>query len=306
MLVTAKTQMRYPMGLERRYAKELRSYVRKELKFWRDEIPYMAAETLRNAIHKDEDNAEEEEESDWIEALLLLLLLRFKRQSREELRRRVIDMFGDVVRHARAEYDRVTSSVFGSSRIPTISRERDIERMRDMFIRQNLGLLDSVDDGIKEGLYYVIDKNAIASADRKAVEKQIADYLTKQAHIPENRAVLIGADQVGKLFGQLNQYNQMADGVEWYIWRTMNDSRVRETHQEREGKAYKWSEPPPDGHPGQPIRCRCHAESLYDVQELGMTPMAGKYHEYVQGKRNGVPVLVEKGPMNVATRKKRK
>jgi SPP1 gp7 family putative phage head morphogenesis protein len=85
------------------------------------------------------------------------------------------------------------------------------------------------------------------------------------------RAKLIARDQVGKLNGKVNRQRQTNLGINKYIWRTGKDRRVRGTpggafpnakysHFEREGEVFSWDKPPPDGHPGEPILCRCSAE----------------------------------------------
>ena len=40
------------------------------------------------------------------------------------------------------------------------------------------------------------------------------------------------------------------------------DERERAHHVDREGKEFNWDKPPDDGHPGQPILCRCYAEAV--------------------------------------------
>ncbi len=45
-----------------------------------------------------------------------------------------------------------------------------------------------------------------------------------------------------------------------YIWRTVGDNRTRSEHAGREGKSFFWTNPPKDGHPGEPFGCRCWAE----------------------------------------------
>lgn len=78
----------------------------------------------------------------------------------------------------------------------------------------------------------------------------------------KKRAKLIARDQVSKYQGDLSRIRQTRLGVTRYIWRTSRDARVRPEHAAREGKIFSWSRPPDDGHPGQPINCRCHAEPV--------------------------------------------
>lgn len=82
-----------------------------------------------------------------------------------------------------------------------------------------------------------------------------------------NRARLIARDQIGKLDGQLTRQKQVEAGVQGYVWRGALDGRERPSHVAREGLKFRWDSPPPDGHPGQPIQCRCTAEP--DLSYLG-------------------------------------
>lgn len=82
-----------------------------------------------------------------------------------------------------------------------------------------------------------------------------------------NRARLIARDQIGKLDGQLTRQKQTEAGIDGYVWRGALDGRERQTHVDREGVKFTWDKPPPDGHPGQPVQCRCSAEP--DLSFLG-------------------------------------
>lgn len=77
--------------------------------------------------------------------------------------------------------------------------------------------------------------------------------------ISKNRAALVARDQVGKITSRLTQVRQQKMGITHYTWSTSQDERVRDTHRNRNGKLFAWSDPPDDGHPGMPIRCRCVA-----------------------------------------------
>lgn len=63
--------------------------------------------------------------------------------------------------------------------------------------------------------------------------------------------------------GQLTQVRQQNFGVQYYIWRTQEDDRVRDIHVANDGKIFRWDTLPPNGHhPGQAINCRCWAEPM--------------------------------------------
>lgn len=107
--------------------------------------------------------------------------------------------------------------------------------------------------------------------------------IVEEFGVASRRAELIARDQVGKLNGQLTELRQTDIGVDSYVWRGMLDSRERPEHVAREGQVFRWDQPPDDGHPGQPIQCRCIAEpvlpSWEDLEQrfTGVRPPPGTY-----------------------------
>lgn len=79
--------------------------------------------------------------------------------------------------------------------------------------------------------------------------------------VTDRRAERIARTEISQLNSQITQERQRELGVDGYIWRTARDERVRDEHDAREGKRFAWNNPPPDGHPGEPVNCRCVAES---------------------------------------------
>lgn len=141
----------------------------------------------------------------------------------------------------------------------------------------------------------------------------IKKQIKKQFDLTETRAKLIARDQVGKLNGALTKKRQEAIGVKEYKWRTSQDERVVGTpgglyptgnakhgnHFSREGKIYKWSEPPSDGNPGFPIRCRCYGEMVLPedlLNEYGFTnkPIAPRRRVKRVPVPKPIPKVVEK------------
>ena len=113
-------------------------------------------------------------------------------------------------------------------------------------------------------------------------EGSLANRLKRIGKITDTRAKLIARDQTAKLVTSLNATRQQEAGIEGYIWRNQGDIRVvgnpsglypkgnpqHQDHWQREGKVFKWSEPPPDGHPGQAINCRCFAEPIVNIKAI--------------------------------------
>ncbi len=100
-------------------------------------------------------------------------------------------------------------------------------------------------------------RNGSSTSDlRKAVQEELG--------IATRRAALIAVDQVGKFNGRLTQRRQQAIGITNYRWRGVLDQRERPAHVAREGVEFAWDDPPSDGNPGEPIRCRCVAEPVME------------------------------------------
>jgi SPP1 gp7 family putative phage head morphogenesis protein len=93
--------------------------------------------------------------------------------------------------------------------------------------------------------------------------KSLAGDIMERLDVTARKAELIARDQTLKLNAQINQERQQAAGITEFAWSTSNDERVRESHQELDGKRFRYDDPPiVDGEPtlpGEAIQCRCVA-----------------------------------------------
>lgn len=265
MLIYPKVKIQYPMSLEREYARELVKYVRKVRDICKRHIPAMVDAAMWNAIHADDWTEEQTEEIDneitaEEEAAIMAIILA---------------MFNRVKTFNRRQQESIFRSVFGA--IPKEISKEDYEKIKQIWVNQNIELIHSIDRRTLESIRYTLSENIIRAVDRKILVEELADSIMRMADVNEKRAALIACDQVGKLNSQLAQLEQMNQGVDSYIWVTMGDSRVRPAHAERAGKRFYWNNPPSDGHPGWPIRCRCTSLGCYDTDKIGLKPRAGTY-----------------------------
>lgn len=104
--------------------------------------------------------------------------------------------------------------------------------------------------------------------------RTLAKAIEERFEVASNRAQNIARDQVGTYNSQVNQARQREMGVTKYIWRTMNDDRVRDSHADLEGELCSYDNPPiVDGeaaNPGEPPMCRCYPEPVFDeILDLG-------------------------------------
>jgi len=89
-----------------------------------------------------------------------------------------------------------------------------------------------------------------------------------------NKAEFVAVNETGDLFDSLSQQRQTNIGIDYFVWLTQQDSRVRESHAELDGHVFKWAEGAVGaGANGQDIwpkseyNCRCFAAAYFDDEE---------------------------------------
>lgn len=126
--------------------------------------------------------------------------------------------------------------------------------------------------------------------------KKLKDEIYKATEgLTQKHCKLIARDQMGKLNGQITQAQMQEIGLDYYVWSTAFDDRVRDSHAAMEGLLCRWDDASVcsyDGgktwvdrpanavqlHPGQDIQCRCVGLAYYP--EL-TAEIEGKSIEYI-------------------------
>lgn len=152
-----------------------------------------------------------------------------------------------------------TKSVIGVDLTP-FYRAADIQDVVDTNIEANVVLIKSIPSQYADKLEALV-LNALQTGQ---TNEDLAKAIAKLGQSTDYRARLIAADQMGKINGQINKARQLSMGVETYTWQTAKDERVRLDHRHKQGKTFRWDDPPAGGHPGEPIRCRCTALPNYE------------------------------------------
>lgn len=156
----------------------------------------------------------------------------------------------------RKDVDRQVLSVLGID----LGTEPTIAPHLAEFVRENARLIKDIPAKLLNDVEGIISRGVRRGRLASAMAKEIGERLD----VTESRAKLIARDQVSKLNGELTQLRQTSLGVRRYIWLTSQDERVRPSHEERDGEVFSWANPPVDGHPGEPINCRCVAEPILE------------------------------------------
>lgn len=140
-----------------------------------------------------------------------------------------------------------------------LSDPRYGERLRN-WTTENVGLIKSIPGDMLDE----VERELVRGVNDGTRWEVLASRIEQRFGVAERRAALIARDQVGKFYGSVQRARQTNLGIKRYIWRTSRDERVRPEHVEREGEIFEWADPPEDGHPGQPINCRCTAEPILE------------------------------------------
>jgi len=251
-------EARLPLGISRDYL----SFLLKRLRTLQDvtnQFLDLQLPAILDNAQLNSDSVRHDAVEDVIEALFEAIAAAFRTQEQPAEAGGVLLELGEVASAANVQSGRETSRVLKSKLgFDLFTQAPDLSERLGVFVRQNVKLIKSLENDTLDQL----EQTMLRHLRRGSSQREIRKDLQSRFDLSKSRASLIARDQVGKFFGELQRERQKSLGITEYIWRTASDERVRSTHQDRDGRKFKWSEPPSDGHPGEPIRCRCTAEPV--------------------------------------------
>lgn len=170
------------------------------------------------------------------------------------------DSLGKIARKAARATEVFQKKEFGkqlqaATGIDVLPFEPNLAPQVEYFTAENVALIGS----IAERQLDDVTKLVIAGVREGKRAEELAKEIDDRTKVGDSNAQRIANDQIGKLFGTVNELRQTELGIDAYIWETSGDARVRPDHADRQGERFMWDDPPEDGHPGQPINCRCWA-----------------------------------------------
>jgi len=281
MYIVPKQKWRYPMAIEREYAKDLVRYVEAEMKIVESLLPEMVEAVWRNRLQKDSFN--NDGLGDWLGSLVKKVENKIAKVLSPV--KAIEKTFTKVAKHVKEQFGGIFKSVFGAKPKAAKGEAVKLETMKNLWVNENLDLIKSVDRNVLDSVRRTLTEKVVAAADKKILMSELTAEIERLTGVSRTRAALIGADQVGKLHGRLARYKQMSEGIERYIWVTRGDSRVRPAHRVRHGVSYRWDSPPDGGHPGEAIRCRCVAQPCFDGEKNFLKPQK---NSFIKSSENGI------------------
>ena len=164
----------------------------------------------------------------------------------------------------------------------------DLDALKELWVGENLDLIRSIDDETMRRIRQALAARITDSVNHAGLAKDLIAEIQAITEKGKSRAELIARDQLGKLHGQINRRKQESLGIDEYEWETSHDERVRDSHRALQGKVFSWNKPPPEGHPGYPIRCRCIALPVIDWDRQLGEPKKGSYLEIPEKIDGGI------------------
>jgi SPP1 gp7 family putative phage head morphogenesis protein len=148
--------------------------------------------------------------------------------------------------------------------IDLFGSDAKLKTLVDGFVAENVALIKDIPAKMLSDVETTVTRG-IASG---KLTKDLAQDIDDRLGVGESRAKLIARDQIGKFYSKVTSARHQAMGVNKFVWRTMNDERVRDSHEVLEGEVFAYDNLPEPGLPGEEINCRCYQEPYFgDILE---------------------------------------
>ncbi len=140
-------------------------------------------------------------------------------------------------------------------------------------VEQNANYIKLLPANVAKSITAKASKSAMAGVRPEAILRQIQEEAPELA---EWQATRIARTEVSKAQASITSMRSQAIGLDFYVWKTSSDQRVRSSHKHMEGVICSFSNPPnPEAilgvksglgnyGPGECPNCRCYAEPIID------------------------------------------
>ena len=155
-------------------------------------------------------------------------------------------------RYHTQRFTRVMSNAFGVNVGPLVP-DVGVDAIMRQSIQTNVDLIKTIPTRFHAQLTSQLTNLAGTAA---FDEQEMSRVLRQTYRLSDYNVRRISRDQTSKMIADFNRARQQQIGVREYIWRTVSDERVRDSHAANDGLVFSWSSPPPvTGHPGNDIQC---------------------------------------------------
>lgn len=170
-------------------------------------------------------------------------------------------MLADVARRDAKQWKQMSADI--SAGLRQELENAPVADVMNALQQEQVRLITSIPLEAAERVQRIAEESVVAGAR----SNYLFSKLMETEAVTEARARLIARTEVSRAAANLVEARASYAGSDGYIWRTVRDANVRESHKEMEGRYVRWSEPPTldnlTGHAGTMPNCRCFAEPVF-------------------------------------------
>lgn len=190
-------------------------------------------------------------------------------KTRQQLTEVTLDDFKVIIRAAEGKklasgIEMLPESMVDAITVDAFENDKTLSQAVADQIEKSMGRMQNVsDEALQRGIKVVQEglHEGMGSA-------WVEEHLIREMEIPPRRAANVARNEVGNARAARVAVSAKRMGVKIYRWRGRLDERERKEHVKREGRAYYFDSPPPDGNPGEPHFCRCEAEMMFTESDV--------------------------------------
>lgn len=279
----------YPSSAERDYVRVVNAYVKclnSELKKSLPPLIRLYDRTIQDKARFDDAVNLRQETEDEFHKMTVRLEKMLSRMEIEKL----IDKVGNSTKDAAfREWKKVVKNTLGINLIDDYYNGDFYSLMLQQWAAENVSRIKTLPTDVLGELEGLI----LDSYNNGTPVRELQAAIQKKYNLTKQQAQTIARDQIASLNASITKAQQTDAGVKRYKWSTSKDGRVRECHNELNGKIFSWDNPPEMWyrsrsrgkvmtgrrcHPGEDIRCRCVAIPVFDIDTIDV-PFDGKSND---------------------------
>jgi SPP1 gp7 family putative phage head morphogenesis protein len=176
-----------------------------------------------------------------------------------------------------------------------------MKELMDQYVDENARLISSMPLQSAERVERLVQENLKSGKSRS---EGLIDQIMRIGNINENRAKLIARTEVSKASTALTKARANLLDLNWYVWRTSKDIRVRHSHKNMDNVLIRWDDPAnPEQlageksygnyNPGEIFNCRCYAQPLIRLDDVRFPCKVYREGRIQQMSRNQFERLTE-------------
>jgi SPP1 gp7 family putative phage head morphogenesis protein len=157
----------------------------------------------------------------------------------------------------------------------------DVNKAMKQYLADNVHLITSLPLTAAQRVHDIVYNNLTTGKRASTVAAEIMNT----GKVTQARANLIARTETGRAVTGLIKVRSESVGIDWFVWRTTHDRRLRTAHKLMDGVLVKWSDPPspeklfagrakdvgkPYGNylPNATFNCRCYPAPLIRLDDV--------------------------------------